>query len=355
MVSPPSFVDGLMDDTNDDVSTILAGSVRQSLHRFLDVYEPLRSELYRYCRYLTRSPWDAEDLAQDTLARAFVILGRIGQAPPNPKAWLFRVASNLWIDQTRRARSAQDAHAQSNMRADGRFETDPRQTREAGGTLIAALSPQERAALVLKHVFDFPAEEIAQMLSTSVGAITAALHRARTKLIEREVAPPAAGTSAPALLDAFCEAFNARDLTRLTALLLGSATVEVVGATTEYASDPGDKHILRGMLFGTERLARAETLGGIEARYVQGALPDSPRAEVRSFRGEPVVLLWYKHRDGEAVRAVNRIVASDTGIALLRNYFFTPDLVAEVCSELGVAFRANGYRFWLTGTCSEPT
>jgi RNA polymerase sigma-70 factor (ECF subfamily) len=343
-----------MDDTNDDVSTILAGSVRQSLHRFLDVYEPLRSELYRYCRYLASNPWDAEDVAQDTMARAFVTLGRMGHAPANPKAWLFRVASNLWIDQTRRARSAQDAHAQSDIGADGRFEADPRHTREAAGTLIAVLSPQERAALVLKHAFDFQVEEIAQTLSTSVGAITAALHRARTKLIEREVNAPTAATSAPvpAVLDAFCEAFNARDLTRLTALLLDSATVEVVGATTEYASDPGDKHILRGMLFGTERLARAETLGGIEGRYVQGALPDSPRAEVRSFEGEPVILLWYKHRDGEAVRAINRIGVNDGGIAALRNYFFTPDLLAEVCTELGVAFRANGYRFWLTGACS---
>src|SRR5262249_26354787 len=75
-----------------------------SWHSFLELYEPLRTELYRYCRYLTRSPWDAEDLAQDALARAFVTLGTMGEAPPNPRAWLFRVASNLWIDQARRRR-----------------------------------------------------------------------------------------------------------------------------------------------------------------------------------------------------------------------------------------------------------
>ena len=73
---------------------------------FLDVYEPLRSELYRYCRHLTRSAWDAEDLAQDTMARAFATLGRMGQAPPNLRTWLFRVASNRWIDQMRKAREA---------------------------------------------------------------------------------------------------------------------------------------------------------------------------------------------------------------------------------------------------------
>src|SRR5688572_22879206 len=82
----------------------LTRSLTGSWHRFLDVYEPLRSELYRYCRYLTRTPWDAEDLAQDAMARAFVTLGCMHEAPPNPRAWLFRVASNLWIDRTRRAR-----------------------------------------------------------------------------------------------------------------------------------------------------------------------------------------------------------------------------------------------------------
>src|SRR5438132_6398328 len=81
----------------------LASAAQGSWRRFLETYEPFRTQLYRYCRYLTRSPWDAEDLAQDTLARAFVTLARMhGQEPANPRAWLFRIASNLWIDQTRR-------------------------------------------------------------------------------------------------------------------------------------------------------------------------------------------------------------------------------------------------------------
>src|SRR5256885_13608045 len=88
-------------------------AARRSWDRFLDTCEPLRSELYRYCRYLTRSPWDAEDLAQDTLARAFVTLARMGQEPANPRAWLFRVASNLWIDEMRRRREAPDPAPQA--------------------------------------------------------------------------------------------------------------------------------------------------------------------------------------------------------------------------------------------------
>jgi hypothetical protein len=49
MVLASGFVGEVMSDANDDDSMSgLAGDVRQSLHRFLDVYEPLRSDLYRY-------------------------------------------------------------------------------------------------------------------------------------------------------------------------------------------------------------------------------------------------------------------------------------------------------------------
>src|SRR5262249_51791444 len=101
---------------------------KQSWRRFLDVYEPLRPELYRYCRHLTRSPWDADDLVQDVLSRAFVTLGTLEEAPPNPRAWLFRVASNLWIDRVRRQREV----AVSPPLEPG-AHAEPRLAREAAG------------------------------------------------------------------------------------------------------------------------------------------------------------------------------------------------------------------------------
>ena len=88
-----------MTEPFDPTESELPGVVRGSWHRFLDTYEPLRPDLYRYCRHLTRSPWDAEDLSQDAMTRAFVTLGQMGEPPANPRAWLFRVASNLWIDE----------------------------------------------------------------------------------------------------------------------------------------------------------------------------------------------------------------------------------------------------------------
>src|SRR6478609_10451689 len=82
----------------------LAALARDACRRFCQSFEPVRPELYRYCRHLTRSPWDAEDLVQDTLARALVTLGAMLKPEiENPRAWLFRVATNLYIDRTRNA------------------------------------------------------------------------------------------------------------------------------------------------------------------------------------------------------------------------------------------------------------
>jgi RNA polymerase sigma-70 factor (ECF subfamily) len=321
----------------------LPQALRASWQGFVETYEPLRPDLYRYCRHLTRSPWDAEDLAQDTLARAFVTLGQMGHAPPNARAWLLRVASNLWIDRMRRRREdlvAMEVPDPANT-------IDPRLAREAAGTLLGQLSPQERAAVVLKDVFDLSLEEAADALSTTVGAIKAALHRARGKLVE-----PAADRAAiprPAVLDAFCEAFNAADLDRLTALLLGSASVEVVGATTQYGPEAARRTVLNGMLFGVKRMAAADADCGMDPRFVQGVIPTGPRVEARAHRGGWVLLHWYAHHDGDAVRALTRLEVEGDRVARLQNYFYNPDLIAEVCGEMGLPVRSNGYR-WCRAT-----
>jgi RNA polymerase sigma-70 factor (ECF subfamily) len=329
----------------------LPGVLRGSWHRFLEIYEPLRAELYRYCRHLTRSAWDAEDLCQDTLSRAYVTLSQMGEAPPKPKAWLFRVASNLWIDQVRRRRSEAPLRVALQAAAAGAVPSEPIASREAAGTLLSQLAPQERVAIVLKDVFDFSLEEVAESLVTTPNAVKAALHRGRGKLADSEPEQAPARAATPPVLDAFCKAFNAGDLDRLTALLLDTSVAEVVGATTTYGPEAARRTVLYGMLFGVTRLATADVNGGIEARFMRGVLPDAPRVELRDYRGELVLLHWYAHEDGEAVRAITRVEAEGDRLSRIRNYFFNADLVTEVCAELAVPCRVNGYRWWLTGRC----
>jgi RNA polymerase sigma-70 factor (ECF subfamily) len=344
----------MSDRSTDPKISELTAAVTRSWRRFLEVYEPLRPVLYRFCRYLSQSPWDAEDLVQDTLARAFATLGGSTEPPGDRRAWLFRVASNLWIDQVRRrtVRSSGAAGTGAGAGAGDDVDPDPtatsrgmRDTREAAGTLLVQLSPQERAAVVLKDAFDLGLDEIAEILSTSVGAVKAALHRGRGKLAEPD--PEVTRTPAPGVLDAFCAAFNARDLDRLTALLLDHVTVEVVGASTHHGAERARGTVLTGMLFGSQRMAAPADGGsgdGIDPRFAQDVLPVPARLELRVHRGEHLLLSWYAHRDGEYVRAVSRVELSADGdqIARLRNYYYTPEVIAELCGELDLPWRVNG-------------
>ena len=118
-----------------------------------------------------------------------------------------------------------------------------------------------------------------------------------------------------------------------------------------YGREAARRTVLYGMLFGVERLATADVNGGIEARFMRGVQAEAPRVELREYRGELLLLHWYRHADGPAVRAVTRVEAEDDRLTRIRNYFFNPDLLAEICTELGVPFRVNGYRWWLTGRC----
>ena len=240
---------------------------------------------------------------------------------------------------------------------------DPRAVREAAGTLLARLSPQERAALVLKDVFDYSLEEIAETLVTTPGAIKAALHRGRERLRAEGEAAEAreTGGATPArtpVLDAFCAAFNARDLAAVTALLTETAVVEVVrrddpvrtrgGAPNRPAGHDvrlradGD---LRGDLPGDRAAVPAERPPGPVARRARPASqariwssPGMPTPERRRGRRR-----WRRPGGGagrEPARGSRKTAPRSPG---WRTTSTNPEFIAEVCQELGVPYRINGY------------
>ena len=65
---------------------------------------------------------------------------------------------------------------------DASLETSS-EVRDAGSRLLQRLSPQERAAVVLKEVFDMTLEEIADLLATTTGAVKAALHHGIKRIV----------------------------------------------------------------------------------------------------------------------------------------------------------------------------
>ena len=67
---------------------------------------------------------------------------------------------------------------------------------------------------------------------------------------------------------------------------------------------------------------------------------------MRAYRDGWVLLFWMAHDQGDMVRSVMTLAVEGADITRVRNYFFTPDVIAEVCGELAVPYRVNGYRYW---------
>jgi RNA polymerase sigma-70 factor (ECF subfamily) len=312
----------------DALDSAVLDSVRAAQRAFFARIDPVRPQLYRYCRRLTSSVWDAEDLLQETLTRAFARAADSHQRIERVLPWLVRIATNAYLDGWRRPAPVPVELPDSPSVPDA----DPLEVRDALGEVATLLSPQERAAVVLKDVFDFPLAEIAAMLGTSLAAVKAALHRGRDRLgtpdparqqaLNRRAAPDRA------VLDAMAEAFTTYDIERLTALLLADAASEVVGMVYEV----GAETIRRGSLHHTLVVEN-------DVRY---------RAEVREFDGEPLLLLWDTPVDGSAPEAVSdvlRVETADGRVARVRWYYFCPETITEVAGRLGVAARPHGYRF----------
>lgn len=78
----------------------------QANENFEDAIQPYLKGLNHYCQSLTKSTWDRDDLVQETLAKAYKSL--LKNPKPMSKAFLFRIASNTWIDGLRKRRPDED-------------------------------------------------------------------------------------------------------------------------------------------------------------------------------------------------------------------------------------------------------
>jgi RNA polymerase sigma factor (sigma-70 family) len=230
---------------------VLGDESQKVWEKFYELVQPYRSALWRYCLKLTGTPWDAEDLIQDTLLKSFASLSALShrEQPLKTKSYLFRVATNHWLDQCRK-----NKHTVLDDRIDeestGEELKDRLEVTEALETLIHHLPPRQAIVFILMESFRFTAKEVGELIATTEGAVHAMLHRARRNLNllqeenikSKKITRNSVDNEA---MEKFLTAYNRKDFRGLANLLIDEATFSFVQMnSTEYGKDTIIKYSL---------------------------------------------------------------------------------------------------------------
>jgi len=222
----------------------LAGA---DLERALEAH---RRELRGYCYRMLGAGSEAEDAVQETFAKAWRSIGGF-KGRSSLRTWLYRIATNVCVDMLRspqrRARPMElgpstacadvvlgpprPEHTWVQPIADERviaIDTDPAEVATARESIrlafVAALQhlpPRQRSVLILCQVLGWSANEVAELLETTVAAVNSALQRARATLatVQGETLDPTTDPQHQVLLARYVDAFERYDIPALVGLL----------------------------------------------------------------------------------------------------------------------------------------
>ncbi|MGO9068462.1 sigma-70 family RNA polymerase sigma factor [Mycobacterium sp.] len=157
---------------------------------------PVLGDLYRQALGMTRHHADAEDLVQDTLAKAFAGFDSF-RPDSNVCAWLYRILVNTHISNCRKAQRRPVQHlaeaisdlqmmASAAHSATGMLSAEDQALKRIGDhdviTAMRALPEQFRLTVYYADIQGLPCKEIATVMNTPIGTVVSRLHRGRRRL-----------------------------------------------------------------------------------------------------------------------------------------------------------------------------
>ena len=159
---------------------------------------PFMGQLYPAALRMTKNPTDAEDLVQETIAKAYVAFHQF-RPGTNLRAWLHRILANTFINSYRKRRrepvQAPGAEFQEDWQVNADRLSAPVRSAEAealdrlaDSDILSALRdlPEDfRVAVYLADIEGYPYREIAEMMGTPIGTVMSRLHRGRSRLREK--------------------------------------------------------------------------------------------------------------------------------------------------------------------------
>lgn len=178
-----------MADPELDEITLRAASRREpaACRRLVARYQPV--VFSAAARVLGPRSHDVPDVAQEAFLKAFAALDRFDpKGPARLSTWLATIAVRAAVDHARRRRvvvALDDVREPVRDAAPDPAEAlDDARRRARLAAAMATLSPEQRAAMVLRAEHDMPYDEIAQTLGVEVGTVRSRLARARQALAE---------------------------------------------------------------------------------------------------------------------------------------------------------------------------
>ncbi len=190
-----------MSDASPEVDARQIAEGARDRVRFEEEVLELADQVYRVARRLVTTREEAEDLVQETYARAFRSW-RSYTPGTNLRAWLFRILTNLNIDRGRRQQRTPDTqpieegdyYLYNRLEESGTPDDEERVIeRLSQDSIVDALSavPHDyRDVVVLVDIGDFSYADAAQILDVPIGTVMSRLHRGR-RILKHELAEAA--------------------------------------------------------------------------------------------------------------------------------------------------------------------
>jgi RNA polymerase sigma-70 factor (ECF subfamily) len=187
----------------DEVDARRIAAEARSRVRFEEEALELADQVYRVARRLVSTREEAEDLVQETYARAFRSW-RSFQPGTNLRAWLFRILTNLNIDRGRREQRTPtlepieegDYYLYNRLEDSGAPQAEEqiveRLSQDGVVEALAAVPHDFRDVLVLVDIGDFSYKDAAQILDIPLGTVMSRLHRGR-RVLKHELAERTVG------------------------------------------------------------------------------------------------------------------------------------------------------------------